>query len=246
MIKFFRRIRQKLLSENKFSKYLLYAIGEIVLVVIGILIALQINNWNERRKEETVITKYTKRLIQDLEKDITYYQRLDSTQQKNLVEIGKIRDTFLLSTNTKGFKYVVEHLDESLPELYISSKTYDEMVSTGVLYAIDNKEVLTEIQDYYNWSVINKYYIQASNNDIAAFWLKSFYDYVAIAKHKHKNNKVIDGLELKSFNGENTENSIALKAYLLKYYETEESKYRILKDQITYGNKLITVLKENL
>ncbi|AVI52205.1 hypothetical protein C5O00_13985 [Pukyongia salina] len=49
MIKFFRKIRQRLLSENKFSKYLLYAIGEILLVVIGILIALQINNWNENR-----------------------------------------------------------------------------------------------------------------------------------------------------------------------------------------------------
>lgn len=59
MIKFFRKIRQRLVTENplaeragKFSKYLIYAIGEIVLVVIGILIALQINNWNENRKTE--------------------------------------------------------------------------------------------------------------------------------------------------------------------------------------------------
>lgn len=51
MIKFFRKIRQRLLTENKFTQYLLYAVGEIVLVVIGILIALQINNWNEDRKE---------------------------------------------------------------------------------------------------------------------------------------------------------------------------------------------------
>jgi hypothetical protein len=50
MIKFFRKIRQKILTENKFSKYLLYAIGEIALVVIGILIALSSNNWNESRK----------------------------------------------------------------------------------------------------------------------------------------------------------------------------------------------------
>src|SRR6056297_654966 len=50
MIKFFRKIRKKLLTKNKFSKYLLYAIGEIVLVVIGILIALQINTWNEEQK----------------------------------------------------------------------------------------------------------------------------------------------------------------------------------------------------
>ncbi len=48
MIKFFRKIRQKMLIENKFSKYLIYAIGEIILVVIGILIALQINNLNEQ------------------------------------------------------------------------------------------------------------------------------------------------------------------------------------------------------
>ncbi|WP_432410545.1 hypothetical protein [Rasiella sp. SM2506] len=55
MIKFFRKIRQRLVVENKpalpagrFSKYFLYAIGEIVLVVIGILIALQLNTWNEQ------------------------------------------------------------------------------------------------------------------------------------------------------------------------------------------------------
>ena len=49
MIKFFRKIRQKLITENKFNRYLLYAIGEIILVVIGILIALQVNNWNNDR-----------------------------------------------------------------------------------------------------------------------------------------------------------------------------------------------------
>ena len=52
MIKFFRKIRQKMLTENKISKYFLYAIGEIVLVVIGILIAISINNWNENIKEK--------------------------------------------------------------------------------------------------------------------------------------------------------------------------------------------------
>ena len=51
MIKFFRKIRQNLLMENKTRKYFKYAIGEIVLVMIGILLALQINNWNEKRKE---------------------------------------------------------------------------------------------------------------------------------------------------------------------------------------------------
>ena len=52
MIKFFRKIRQDLLRDNKIGDYLKYAVGEIVLVVIGILIALSINNWNESRKND--------------------------------------------------------------------------------------------------------------------------------------------------------------------------------------------------
>ena len=52
MIKFFRHIRQKLLTDNKFGRYLLYAIGEIFLVIIGILVALSVNNKNELRKEK--------------------------------------------------------------------------------------------------------------------------------------------------------------------------------------------------
>lgn len=70
MIKFFRRIRQKLLSENKFSKYLFYAIGEILLVVIGILLALQINNWNETSKNRTNEVKILTNLHVDFESTI--------------------------------------------------------------------------------------------------------------------------------------------------------------------------------
>jgi len=60
MINFFRRIRQNLLSEGKTGKYLKYAIGEIILVVIGILIALSINNWNEERKDIALEKSYLK------------------------------------------------------------------------------------------------------------------------------------------------------------------------------------------
>ncbi|MGB5316110.1 MAG: DUF6090 family protein [Robiginitalea sp.] len=58
MIKFFRKIRQRLLTENNFNRYLVYAIGEIILVVIGILIALQINNWNQNRLNENLEYQY--------------------------------------------------------------------------------------------------------------------------------------------------------------------------------------------
>ncbi len=66
MIKFFRRIRQNLLSEGKTGKYLKYAIGEIVLVVVGILIALSINNWNENQKNNNEETAILKSLYEDL------------------------------------------------------------------------------------------------------------------------------------------------------------------------------------
>jgi len=65
MINFFRRIRQNLLSEGKTGKYLKYAIGETVLVVIGILMALQINNWNENRKKREQAAYYLNQLLED-------------------------------------------------------------------------------------------------------------------------------------------------------------------------------------
>lgn len=70
MIKFFHHIRKSLLMENKTGKYIKYAIGEIVLVVIGILIALQINNWNENRKDRFIEKKILQSLNNDLQKDI--------------------------------------------------------------------------------------------------------------------------------------------------------------------------------
>jgi hypothetical protein len=84
MIKFFRKIRQRLLSENKLSKYLIYAIGEIILVVIGILIALQINNWNENVKLESKTTHLIQRLTIELNRDIENIKyRIDFAENIN-------------------------------------------------------------------------------------------------------------------------------------------------------------------
>jgi hypothetical protein len=69
MITFLRRIRQNLINSNKLSKYLLYALGEIVLVMIGILLALQINTWNENRKLKAKTKDYLLLLKEDLNKE---------------------------------------------------------------------------------------------------------------------------------------------------------------------------------
>ena len=87
MIKFFRKIRQKLLSENKFSKYLIYAIGEIVLVVIGILIALGINNWNNEQKDKQAELKYLNQIRKSLkENDLILKERIET--DKRLLKFG--------------------------------------------------------------------------------------------------------------------------------------------------------------
>ncbi|WP_297690693.1 DUF6090 family protein [uncultured Eudoraea sp.] len=74
MIKFFRKIRQNLLSEGKTGKYFKYAVGEIVLVVIGILIALQINTWNGEKKDRAYELKMLTEVKSTLEKDIEYFE----------------------------------------------------------------------------------------------------------------------------------------------------------------------------
>lgn len=74
MITLFRRIRQKLIDSGSVTKYLLYAVGEILLVVVGILIALQVNNWNEGRKEQQQEQEYLMQLLDDARADSVFFE----------------------------------------------------------------------------------------------------------------------------------------------------------------------------
>jgi len=76
MINFFRKSRKQLANNNKSLQYLKYAIGEIVLVVIGILIALSINNWNDERINKGTERDYINRLINEVKKDTSYFNDL--------------------------------------------------------------------------------------------------------------------------------------------------------------------------
>ena len=99
MLRFFRTLRQRLLSEKQVSKYLLYALGEIVLVVIGILIALQINNWNEERKvriEEQLLIRQLK------EEYITNLEQLDSKIATRILLIASSKQLLTYFDNPKS------------------------------------------------------------------------------------------------------------------------------------------------
>ena len=84
MIKFFRRIRQQLLSENKFSKYLIYGIGEVILIVIGILLALYLNNINSEQKANLVEIELLNELKANIKSSIKSFERTLESEQEYL------------------------------------------------------------------------------------------------------------------------------------------------------------------
>jgi len=165
MIKFFRKIRHKMLTENKFSKYLLYAIGEIVLVVIGILIALQINTWNEYRKQKQVEKQVLKSLFQEIEKDKNALKQIDYQYKKDLLDISYFRKLYWKeqlsmaeALDLKKFFGFVNH------DVNPNRITYDEMISTGKLYYLSNENLVNKIIDYYE--LIDGHIYQSRQNRI--------------------------------------------------------------------------------
>ncbi|MFZ1704784.1 MAG: hypothetical protein WAT79_10595 [Saprospiraceae bacterium] len=148
MIKFFRKIRQKLLSEQRFSKYLLYALGEIILVVIGILIALQINTWNQERNTHILETKIIKEinnnLVQDQKEildDLTYMEYINNAckyVKNHLQTQNKPSDTLYLQASVLR---VTPHFDPN-------NSGYKLLQSKGV-EVISNDSLRNEISLLY-------------------------------------------------------------------------------------------------
>lgn len=150
MFRFFRKYRQELISNDQFRKYLKYAIGEILLVVIGILIALQINNWNNNRIESDKIRSYAKLLIEDLERDIQMVEfsrrqatraiiRLDSltlyVKDRKIEDISNL--DFLCLSSALGYR-----------PFSWSRATLEGMKNSGSLQYIDNDSLKIKIAQY--------------------------------------------------------------------------------------------------
>lgn len=161
MIKFFRKIRQKLLSENRFSKYILYAIGEILLVVIGILIALQINNWNNNRighlNEEVLVSN----IIEDLSYDHEILTELiEQAQSKQSLHV-KLYDestTESMSSQNEPFS------SEILELIFLLSKTWDN--HQGVGEELSEREVRSDLNKYFSDYNVTNNYVEIHNEAV--------------------------------------------------------------------------------
>ena len=143
MIKFFRKIRQKLLSENKFSKYLIYAVGEIVLVVIGILIALQINNWNEIRQIKKVEKEILYVLLEDLNSAKSYSAQYIENEQSYLDIIEKILHNDSIKTVLNN-NNTIEYFNKAFWDFEIKIpviNTYSDLKNAGKIAIIQNDSI---------------------------------------------------------------------------------------------------------
>ncbi|MFD1314660.1 DUF6090 family protein [Namhaeicola litoreus] len=141
-------------DENRFVKYWRYALGEIFLVVIGILIALQVNNWNENRIEQNRIKKYAKSMVKDLEQDIDMlnismiqaedaYSRIDSLRNYALqTEIENLSNTLI---------YTIAH-DVIYRTYSWNRSTFDELKSSGSLRLVQNDSLKSKLVAYIAFS----------------------------------------------------------------------------------------------
>ncbi|WP_282049360.1 DUF6090 family protein [Maribacter aquivivus] len=152
MIKFFRKIRQKMLTENKFSKYLLYAVGEIILVVIGILIALQINNNNNYNEQRSLEKEYLLSIKAEFKNNLNI---INASIQENEQRIESLE--YLLNLFDKNVLDTVssQRISQKFAPIFGSSISYipatgvlEDIISSGKLNILLNKSLRLNIASF--------------------------------------------------------------------------------------------------
>ena len=151
-MKIFRNVRKQLASENKVMAYLRYAIGEILLVVIGILIALQVNNWNENRKDNDAANKALLSLREDFRENVDQIKervfQVNRTTKylNNLINIID-RDSTTVDPDSLG-KYITT--GAGYWNVKITSSTYDALSGAGNLDLIQNEYLRKLLAEFYS------------------------------------------------------------------------------------------------
>jgi hypothetical protein len=176
MIKFFRHIRQRLLVENRFSKYLLYAIGEIALVMIGILLALQVNNWNEKRKQQHQEAELYEVLFESLKADSADVRRV-----RGLFDKGMNALEFIVSRSFEELKedYSLQALRDSLARtsfigysFFPRYGAYNQITNNGYLALIQSEEIKSKLAELYDRTYPRYEHIDASMDEKSEFHLE--------------------------------------------------------------------------
>ncbi len=187
------------MEQNKTGKYLKYAIGEIILVVIGILIALQINNWNEDRKERILENNILDKISINIQDDINQYNKILTAENNARVKI----DSFLLIIRNP-FDYKTSDLDGYYKSLwYFQRFTPNEsamtnLISSGKINIIENQDLLETVLGYYKTideqtASVDEALASYSRNQIGPYLMKfDFMDSNAIKSEYRKRKSLLE------------------------------------------------------
>ena len=219
MIKFFRRIRQQLLIENKFSKYLIYAIGEIILVVIGILIALSINNWNTNKINQSESKEFNQRLLNEFSGNLnladTKIQKMDSiiSSSKSILELlNKMPSDDNIKTLDSLLYIAINGI-----KVEFRTGTLTEGLNTGKVALIDS-EILK-----------SKLYGLPSNIDYVREWDKTYSNYLS---------DILQPFLYKNFNYRTMDNTFS-------NYKIGTSKFKVDRNRLLLENEEFENLIDN-
>jgi hypothetical protein len=151
MIKNFRSIRQRLITDGKVTNYLKYAVGEIVLVVIGILIALQINTWNEENKSAKKENTFLINLYEDLKADSIRLHEIKTTLETAVI-YKRVFENYIAGKRTDNDSLNAHFLKQYniLVDFIINSTTMDELTNGNGINLISNPLLRRRIVNLYN------------------------------------------------------------------------------------------------
>ena len=179
MLPFFRKIRWRLAADNQFFKYSRYAVGEIVLVVVGILIALQINNWNENRKNSNLERKLLTELISDLETNI---ESLNASNMSNVKSIAGIDSLIYHFNNSTSSDSLRSFLSGSvyISTLNLSYSSFESMKTIG-FEIINDDQIRLSIIDLFEISYTHHV---RSINEVEQTYFQTYMDWYMNNRHK--------------------------------------------------------------
>jgi hypothetical protein len=147
-MKFFRPFRQN--SKENFD-YVKYALGEVILVVVGILIALQVNNFNEKRIEKRAMKDYFQKISFNINADIKESERLLKFRQNHIVDCNKVSKA-LIENNFSDQLLIQKAIFEMIIEVQLNynKDAFESLKSSGYLRYLKNEELEESLNDYYN------------------------------------------------------------------------------------------------
>jgi Family of unknown function (DUF6090) len=227
MIKFFRKIRYDLMEKNKTGKYLKYAIGEIILVVIGILIALSINNWNEESKSKDFEIKMLSEIRNSLNQDLTFFTNHLSGRNEQLAkcisnfEKAIISNSFSKASLDSNFKCLNIGF-----QIQYSRGPYDALKATG-LDKITNDSLRNKLINVYDF-IYPRYKSLIETNSGRTYDIMSKVRKELTADWKTQ----IDGDKLKYVGGGLADIDIKNSSEFTEFLKAAKDRYNFSKDRL--------------